>query len=261
MVKKNRLKEIIREGRVAVGTGIYSFSPAAVEVAGYAGLDFVYIDTEHTPVDWQTLENLVRAAEIAGVTPIIRPEENDSTFIRKCLEIGAQGVLVPHVSTKEEAVRAVRAARFPPRGVRGAAGIVRSAEYSVRDWVRYVEESDREAMVIVMTEEEKAIDNLEEILSVEGIDAVCVGFVDLSISLGLPGQVRHPRVQEAFGKVIVEAKRRGIAVMCSVSPPYAERARELVERGVRVLIFGHDVSLLYRTWQGIASEIREALRQ
>lgn len=261
MVRMNRLKEMVRGGRVAVGTGIYSFSPAAVEAAGYAGLAFVYMDTEHTPVDWQTLENLVRAAEVAGVTPIIRPEENDPAFIRKCLEIGAQGVLVPHVSTREEAERAVGAARFPPRGARGAAGIVRSAGYSVGDWARYVEESDRETMVIVMAEDEEAISNLGGVLSVEGVDAVCVGFVDLSFSLGVPGQLRHPKVREAFGRVIAEAKRRGVAVMCSISPPYAEGAREMVDMGVSILIFGHDVGLLYSAWQGLASEIREALRR
>ncbi len=261
MVKENRLKKILREGKVAVGTGIYSFSPAAVEVAGYAGLDFVYMDTEHTPVDWQTLENLVRAADVAGITPIIRPEDNDENFIRKCLEIGAQGVMVPHVSTREEAERAVKAAKFPLAGVRGAAGLVRQANYAVKDWAKYVEESDRETMVITMIEEEAAVKNLDEITSVKGIDAFCVGFVDLSFSLGVPGQVRHAKVQEAFEKVIAAAQKKGIAVMCSISPPYPDQAREMVKRGVRILIFGHDVSLLYATWEKTAAEIRQSIRQ
>jgi 2-keto-3-deoxy-L-rhamnonate aldolase RhmA len=259
-VKKNRLKEALERGRVSVGTGIYSFSPAMVEIAGYAGLDFVYIDTEHTPVDWQSLENLVRAAEVSGVTPIVRPEENDASFIRKCLEIGAQGVMVPHVGSGEEAERVVRAVRFPPEGIRGAAGLVRSARYRVEDWPEYMRSSNRESMVIVMIEDNRGIENLADILSVNGIDAVCVGFTDLSISLGLKGDTRHPLVEEAFDKVLATAEKNGVPVMCSVSPPFAKNAGKLVEKGVRILIFGHDLGLILNSWQKLAEEIREAIK-
>jgi len=254
---RGKLRSALREKRVAFGTGIYTYSPALVEIAGYTGFDYVFIDTEHTAVDWQTLESLVRAADVSGASSLIRVQENNEALIRKALEIGADGIIVPHVNTAEDAKRAVEYAKFPPQGVRGAAGLVRSAGYAVSDWPKYIEASNRETLVIVMAEEPEAVENMREIVSVKGVDIISFGPADYSITSGLAGRTDHPKVLEALERIVAEAKRKGLTVMSPVSQPYAERTKTLIEKGVRVLTLGHDISILAPRWKEILAEAKK----
>lgn len=254
---RGKLRNALREGRVAFGTGIYTYSPALVEIAGYTGFDYVFIDTEHTAVDWQTLESLVRAADVSGASSLIRVQENNEALIRKALEIGADGILVPHVNTAKEAKRAVEYAKFPPMGVRGAAGLVRSGGYAVSNWPEYIEFSNKETVVAVMAEEPEAIENMREIVSVKGVDIISFGPADFSITSGVPGKTDHPRVVGALDKIVAESRRKGLAAMSPVSPPYAERAKALMGRGVRVLTLGHDISILAPRWKEILGEVKK----
>lgn len=255
MAKAVSFRARARSREFLSGMGLYTFSPAIVEVYGYTGFDFVFIDNEHTPADWQTLEHLVRAAELAGITPIIRVEENSPTPIRKAFEIGAAGVIVPHVNTRDDALRAVSAAKFPPLGRRGIAGLVRSGRYAVSDVARYVEESNERTMVIAMIEEPEALMHLSAIFSVEGLDAVCFGPTDFQVAAGIPGQGSHPRVREALRAVTSEAERRGRAVMMGCWPPTLAKARELIEQGVTMLYYGHDIMNLHQRCLEIRKEI------
>jgi 4-hydroxy-2-oxoheptanedioate aldolase len=247
----------LRGKRVAFGTGIYTYSPALVEIAGYTGFDYVFIDTEHTAVDWQTLESLVRAADVSGASSLIRVQENNEALVRKALEIGADGILVPHVNTAEEAKRAVQYAKFPPMGVRGAAGLVRSGGYAVSNWPEYIEFSNRETVVAVMAEEPEALENMREIVSVKGVDIISFGPADFSITSGLAGKTDHPRVVGALERIVAEARRKGLAVMSPVSQPYAERAKALIDKGVRVITMGHDISVLSARWKEILGEAKK----
>jgi len=175
-------------------------SPGLVELLGRLGFDAIFIDCEHGPTGWEDVENMVRAAELTDVTPIVRVQSNDPSTITRALDRGAGGVQVPHINTRAQAEAAVRAAKFAPIGHRGYAG-GRSA-FGVKG--NFTSHANAETMVIAMLEEVEALQNLDEILKVEQIDAFFLAPGDLSQSMGYPGQTDHPEVQAA----IVDAVRR-----------------------------------------------------
>ena len=175
-------------------------SPGLVELLGRMGFDAIFIDCEHGPTGWEDVENMVRAAELTDVTPIVRVQSNDPSTITRALDRGAGGVQVPHINTRAQAEAAVRAAKFAPIGHRGYAG-GRSA-FGVKG--NFTSHANAETMVIAMLEEVEALQNLDEILKVEQIDAFFLAPGDLSQSMGYPGQLDHPEVQAA----IVDAVRR-----------------------------------------------------
>ena len=220
-----------------------------IEMLGYTGFDYVFIDTEHTPISSdQTLENLIRAAEASGIVPIVRVKENREHYIRNALEAGAKGVVIPHVATKEDAENAVKYARFPLRGVRGADPTVRSAKYKCGDfnWDAFIKQSNEEAMVIPLLEDKEFLENLDEILSVEGLDAVSFGPTDYALSLGLNllYDFNHPKIVEAFEAVIAGAKKRGLPILSAVNPPTIEQSEKLTDMGVTFQLFNTDISII-----------------
>ena len=174
-LKKNQLKELISTGQLALGTHIDTYSPTLIEIAGLAGFDYVYIEAEHAPLNWETFEHLVRAAELSCLTPLVRLDEEPlNRLVRKALEAGVEGVIIPHISSVEEAKAAVQAVKFPPDGVRGM-GTMRARRYGTIPLVDYLEWSNHESLVIILIEEKAAVEKIEEILSVKGIDVVVFG--------------------------------------------------------------------------------------
>jgi len=243
------LKKALAEGKPVCGCASMSRSPMIIEMLGYTGFDYVFIDTEHTPISSdQTLENLIRAAEASGIAPIVRVKENREQYIRNALEAGAKGVVVPHVATREDAENAVKYARFPLRGVRGADPTVRSAKYKCGDfsWDAFIKQSNEEAMVIPLLEDKEFLENLDEILSVEGLDAVSFGPTDYALSLGLNllYDFNHPKIVEAFEAVIAGAKKRGLPILAAVNPLTVEQSKKLTDMGVTFQLFNTDISII-----------------
>lgn len=206
LLKENKLKRRLEKGEVVIGPFMKFTDPAAVEIFGFAGFDFVIIDIEHGPISIETAQNLIRAAEVIGIAPIIRVTENKPALILRALDIGAQGVEVPQINDKESAIRAIQAAKFAPAGNRGVCRFVRAAGYSALDRYEYFEHANRETISILHIEGTEGINNLEEILSVKGIDVTFIGPYDLSQSLGVPGQVDHPRVIKEMEHIVAISK-------------------------------------------------------
>lgn len=249
MFRENRLKKDLAAGKIVCGYAVMSRSPLIVEMLGYSGFDWLFIDTEHVPIYSDlALENMIRAAEASDVSPIVRVKENREQYIRNALEAGAMGVVVPHVATKEDAARAVSYANFPPKGIRGADPTVRSAKYRTGDfnWDAYIKYSNEEAMVIPLLEDKEFLDNLDDILDVKGISAVSFGPTDyaLSIGLNLLYDFNNPRIVEAFEAVIKGAKKRNLPVLSAVNPCTVERAKKLADMGVKFQLFGTDIALI-----------------
>ncbi len=249
-----KIKEILESGSVALGTAIYTLNPAVVELAGYCGLDFVRIDTEHSWRRDESLENICRAADCAGIASIVRVD-GDPHLIRKALEVGAEGVLVPHINTMEEAEQVVRAAKFPPKGIRGYVDLCRSAKYGLaHDWISW---SNKETMVGVMVEDRRAVDNIGEIMKVEGLDFVLFGRADYSLSIGLPLQVSHPKVIEGLKNTIEAAKKNSKYVGIVVNYPWVEQAKKFIDMGCQLIEIGHDLSILRTIWREVVEDIRK----
>lgn len=240
----NRLREKLAAGKCVTGTAIYSYSPNIVEAAGFSGVDFVRIDSEHAWRRDDSMEHMIRAALVSGVTPIVRIDRDDPYLARKAFEIGAGGILVPNVTTAEEARAVVRHARFPPHGERGLGGLCTSGEWGRRATREWVEWSNAEPLVGVMIEHVDAIAKIDEIVAVEGIDFVLFGPGDFGISLESWDQdhiVRETRA--ALAATTKAARAAGVHVMFGVGMNDAA-VDEHIALGVDMLEFSHDVVLV-----------------
>jgi len=203
---KNALKAKMKRGEVAIGTTISIGHPDIAETLGDIGYDWILIDTEHAPLEVGTVQVLLQAMRGSKSVPIVRVAWNDMVMIKRALDIGAHGIIVPWVNSKEEAERAVQAIKYPPVGLRGYGP--RRASLIDAD---YVATANDELILGVQIETKKAIENLDEILSVEGIDAAVIGPADLSLSLGMLMQFDNPKFNGALDKVVAAARKHKVA--------------------------------------------------
>ncbi|WP_186446207.1 HpcH/HpaI aldolase family protein [Paenibacillus cremeus] len=208
----NVVKTKLQQGGTAVGCFIGFHSPTLVEMLGDSGFDFVVIDNEHGPFSWSEVEEMVRAAELAGTVPIVRVAY-DASDIQKALDRGAYGIHVPMVNTREQAQEVVQRAQFPPAGKRGTAYSVRSARYGTRGGADYLKASNEQILIAVHIETPQAVENIEEIMNVQGIDIFYIGPTDLSVTMGYAVEgPEHAEVQKAMETVLTCGRKLGRTV-------------------------------------------------
>lgn len=234
-MRLNRVKQALREGGAVAGPFLGIPAPMVVELLGAAGCDFVLIDTEHSALDMLAAEDLIRAAELWNVTPIVRVYLHAPAVINKALDAGAQGLLLPHVDSADEARAIVQAARFTPLGQRGLGSVTRLTGYGTEDIPTYVQRANEETLIIAQIETVAGLRNLESILQVPGIDAIFIGPSDLSHSLGLPGQRQHPTVQAAIAEIAAKTRAAGLPLGTVAGDP--QTARKLVAEGYQLIVF------------------------
>lgn len=242
----------------AFGPFSKSGDPAFVEAAGYAGFDFIILDLEHAPTSTQTLQHLIRAAEIGGVVPIVRVKESPSSLIGEVLDVGAAGVQVPQINSAEAASNAVKAARFAPLGERGVCRFVRAANYSALKRERYFQDANQ-ALVILQLEGKQALQNLQSIIAVPGIDVIFIGPYDLSQSLGHPGDVQHPEVVAATAEITRDCLQRGITVGTFVDT--MDAARHWMAAGVRYLSYSVDIGIFTDACRSLVTQLHGDFRR
>ncbi len=205
----NQMKSRFASQEPAFGLSIMFPSPQMVEMAAGLGFDWVLIDCEHGSISLESVEHLIMAADVVGLTPIVRPPSNSAKEIQQVLDLGAMGVQVPHVITADDARNAVAAVKYHPQGARTMAAGLRAQGYGLSmNSADYIETANRETLVCVQIEDAEALENVDEILKVEGIDVFFIGPSDLSQSLGFPGNPKAPPVVKAIDetlKKIVEA--------------------------------------------------------
>jgi len=248
--KPNKLRAKLKSVGFAAGSVIFSWSPNVMEVAGYAGLDFMRIDNEHAWRQDSSVERLLRAANWAGIVPIMRVDKDNPYLIRKALEIGAGGIIVPDVHTPEVAEAVVRASKFPPRGIRGYSGNCWSAGWGMAAGREWVEWSDTEPMIGVMIENHKAMKCIDEILAVDGLDFVLFGPADYAMSLGWRQPAKDSdKVQGALKRTIEAAQKADKHVMLGVGVGESD-IRRYQEMGVTMFEFISDLEILASVWGG-----------
>ena len=225
---KNNLLTLPLQKKASLGVYIGDTGEAMAEMAAYAGFDYMRIDLEHTLSNASKLQNLIRIAHAAGLPTLVRVSSVED--ITKILDFGASGVLVPDISTAEQAKEAVRRSKFAPIGERGMTNIGRCVQYSKVPLGEYVKRANDEVALCIQIESREGIANLDEILAVPGIDIVTTGRQDMSQSFGVPGQSAHPLVDEAEETVIKKAVEKGLQVMITAGTP--ARLKELNQSGV-----------------------------
>jgi len=210
-VRKNKVKEIMGKGGKVVGTFCVSNSRAVIETLAASGMDYTLIDTEHFMTNPETVEQMITAAEAAGVTPFVRVQENVN-FIDRCVSAGARGVMVPMVNTKEQAQEVIDTIKYAPIGKRGVCN-PRAVTYGAKGFdnmLNFYKTENDNVMCILQMETEESYRNLPKILEVKGIDSIFVGRFDLSHSMGITGQFDDPRVVEMVEKTLKMGKEKGL---------------------------------------------------
>ncbi len=253
-MKKNNLKKALHDSKIVFGPFLKITDPAVVEIMGFAGFDFVIIDAEHGPISMENAQNMIRAAETANITPIIRVGNNNEALILRALDIGAQGIEIPQINRSSDAVRAVKSVKYSPQGERGVCRYVRAANYSSLDKFKYFKSANEETMIIAHIEGVEGINNLNEILSVSGIDVIFIGPYDLSQSLGIPGEVNHPLVVEKMKEVILKCKENKVAVGTFADD--VKIAKSWISLGIQYMSFSVDVGILYEASKNIINKFK-----
>ena len=260
-MSKLKLKHKLDTGQFMLGTWSQSASPEMLEILGYAGFDFTVIDTEHGYFGLETAENLVRAAEAADIAPIVRVTVNEPHLIMKALDIGADAVVVPQVTTRAEAEKAVSAARYYPKGTRGACPCIRVGQHYITEWDRHATRANAEAMVIALVEGRQGMENIEAIITTDGLDAVMLGPFDLSVALGVGGQLDHPLVMDFMKKVIGLCAARKVHVFIPNFDLDPLKAKEAIAKwsalggktftvGTDKIFFAHHMKSINNTIRG-----------
>jgi len=249
----NGTKAISREGGTSFGIFQTVASAAISEILATCGFDWILVDMEHGMTGIETAGDLLAAIDRGGSTPLARVPSNDQTAIKRALDAGAMGVMIPMVNSREDAVNAVASCKYPPAGTRGM-GPGRASLFGIR-MGEYLAIADSQVMVIAQAEHREAVEHIDEILSVPGIDVVFVGPFDLSCSMGLPGQVSHPDVEKAIETVLSAARRAGVTpgIFCMD----AEGARRRAAQGFRFIAIGLESVFLDRAVSRELGSLRE----
>jgi 2-keto-3-deoxy-L-rhamnonate aldolase RhmA len=242
-MKQNALREKLRRGENVFGLFCSLPQPQLIELTGYVGFDFVIIDTEHTLVNPETLEQMIRAAEVAGVTALVRVPHMMPAAILQALDAGADGIVLPHVCSVTEVEQVIRAIRYFPEGMRSLnAG--RPAHFGVGDLREFVRQANEQVMLVPLIEDRQGVERLAEILAVTGIDMVLEGAADLSQSYGVPWQTSHPQVRHALDQIYDLTRQRGIP-FCAI-PRTVEEIKDWSSRGVHAFVLGEQRGVVLR---------------
>jgi 4-hydroxy-2-oxoheptanedioate aldolase len=249
---QNRFKRALKAGTPQIGLWSSLSSSYSVEVIAGAGFDWILLDTEHSPADLENLLGQLQAAAPYPAHPVVRIPWNDMVTMKRVLDIGAQSILVPYVSTPVEAQSAVSYTRYPPAGVRGVAGTTRATRFGrIRD---YAKRAHEEICVLVQVETQAALDNIEAICGIEGIDGVFIGPADLHASMGHTGEIANPKVKPLIDQAIRRIRKCGCAP--GILTPNEADARHWLECGALFVAVGADVGILARGAEALAAKFK-----
>lgn len=251
---QNAVKRKLKDGQKTIGGFLQMMSPVSAEIMSRSGLDWLIIDLEHAPGDFANLQAQLQAMNGSDVVPFARAPWNDDVAIKRILDTGVMGVLVPYVNSRAEAEAAVAACKYPPQGVRGVAGSPRAAGYT-GNTMGYLSSANAETIVMVAIETAVAVDNLDEILAVADLDGIFIGPMDLATSMGHLGDPGHREVREQIARI--EEKVLASDKYLGTVATTREKAAECFEKGYQWLIVIQDGAALLEASRRKVGEFRE----
>ena len=251
------LKNKLSKKELTIGSWLAIGNTSVTEIMTKRDFDWLAIDMEHSAIDISVAQELIRVIELAGIAPLVRVGENEPTIIKRVMDAGAHGVIVPMVNSREDAERAVNSVKYPPVGNRGV-GLARAQAYGL-GFDKYKKWVNTESIVIVQIEHINAVNNLEDILKVDGVDGFIVGPYDLSASMGKPGAFEDADVIEALEKVKDISKKCGALSGFHVISPEAEKVQEKIEEGYRFIGFSLDFLFLGVKCAGEMDKIKKLI--
>ena len=253
------LKQKIQNKEVTIGSWITIGDASVAEIMLKADFDWLTIDMEHSAITLAEAQQLIRVIDLGGKTPLVRVSHNDPNVIKRVMDAGAHGVIVPMVNSKEEALAAVNAVQYPPQGMRGV-GLGRAQGYGV-DFEKYQKWVRSESVVIIQVEHIRAVESLETILSVKGVDGFMVGPYDLSASLGVPGEFNHPEMIKALERIKTVSQKFNVASGIHVIQPEPELVLTKIKEGFKFIAFSLDSLFLAETCRRNLGSVRKHITQ
>jgi len=252
--KMASLKERLAKNELTIGSWVTLGHPSIAEIMASAGFDWLVIDAEHSAIDLSDIQMLIQAMDAQNCPAIVRVSSNDADQIKRVMDAGATGIMVPSINSTADAEAAVRHAYYPPKGTRGV-GLARAQGYGA-SFKAYVDWLSTHAIVVVMIEHRDAVENIDQILNVSGVDAFIIGPYDLSASMGMPGEIDHPKVQEAIAHVCRAGLAQGKPGGIHVVEPDLEALYRHIDSGYRFLGYGLDIRILDSLCRRDLGEIR-----
>jgi 2-keto-3-deoxy-L-rhamnonate aldolase RhmA len=239
MLIENKVKKTLKAGGTVIGCQVAEVrSPNIALLYGTAGFDFIFIDMEHGGFDLETVGDFITASKAANIVPVLRVPALEEHFLSRPLDLGACGLMVPHIQTREQIQRVIQATKFKPLGERGLAPLRAHTGFSKVNVPQFIKEANENTMIIIMVEDDEAIQQIDELISVEGVDVVFMGTMDLSYNLGIPGEVRHPEILKRIDRVIMACEKKGVAFGMPISNP------DWYQKGIRFLFAASDIDLI-----------------
>ncbi len=232
------LKQKLKNNQLTIGSWIMMGTPMSVEVMALAGFEWLVVDIEHTSIDMESVQALVTTIQAHGIKALVRVSKNEEVVIKKVLDIGADGIVVPMVSSKEDAQQAVNYAKYPPVGKRGV-GLYRATGYGTT-FEAYKKWVDEELVIIAQIEHIDAVKNIDEIITTEGIDGTIIGPYDLSGSMGYPGEFERDDVKEAIQHVLDRCKAHNVPSGFHVVDTDPAKLQLKIDQGCTFLAYGID---------------------
>lgn len=224
---------MLKEGKVAIGTGGSADSSITHYLAN-VGFDYLFFDTQHSPQDAMELQPVMQAMKGRFAIPVVRVATNDVGLICKLLDIGAKGIIIPMINTKEDTINAVRSCKYPPEGVRSSVGRAREFWGTFKSHREYMSIVNEGVLILPQIETEEAVNNIDEILSVPGVDVAMVGPLDLSVSMGISEDYSNPRFQKALDTVVAACRKTGVAAGLMFIPNGGD-INKFIERGFKFI--------------------------
>ncbi|HNY41884.1 MAG TPA: aldolase/citrate lyase family protein [Bryobacteraceae bacterium] len=254
-MKINTVKQALKQGRIQIGTGYQQFrSQDAIRALASAGFDWAFLDGEHGGFSISELQDLCRMAAKTTLSPIVRVADLQYSLVARALDCGAEGVIFPRVEDPELLQRAVSWTKFPPEGIRGCGLTPLHIDFEPASIAEIMCHANEHTMVVLQIETVRAVEAMDELLSVPSVDTVMIGPVDLSISLGVPGEFEHPKMLETVEKIVAACKTHGVVPGAQARNPAL--ARRWKEMGMLFVGCGSEVSMLYEKGREVVAALR-----
>ncbi len=258
-MRPNKVRLALKEGKHVFGTMIQEVaSPFVVHALANAGYDFVYVDMEHGRFNTETAASLIQTVRLSQMTCLARASDNQYHLMARLMDAGAEGIMVPRLGNRQEVESVINRVRYPPMGGRGLAVARGHNDYQRGEPLAFAEEANRENLVIIQIERREAVDNIEDIITVPGVDVALIGPVDLSVSLGVPTRHDHPLMQEAIDHVVETCRKHKIWVGMHWSNYQA--LSYWAERGIQLLSASSDLDMLLDSSKEISKNLHACVK-
>lgn len=254
-MKPNDTKRKLLAGGTVFGTMIGEVrNPMIANVLANAGFDFMFIDMEHGTYNLETVQDIVRVARLANITPLVRVPNPDYHLISRPLDLGAQGFMVPRIETRQQVEGIVSAATYPPHGIRGCSQLKGHSDYIKEPLLDFVTQSNEEKLIILQIERQRAIEHIDELVSVPGVDVALIGPNDLSLSLGIPGQMDNPLLRDSIQKVVDACQRHNRVAGIHISN--LDTLRYWMGQGMRMIAWNSPLGMIMSAAQSALATLK-----